>query len=244
MGIPARKYQKLAKCLNHYGLNAAYCELRGIGASSVRASSKVDFGYHDIVEGEFYQALKILNERFVPQSTYLLGHSLGGQFACVLLSRHRDMANGIILSASCTVYWRNWKFPGNLSILLFSHFCLLLSKIVGYLPGKKIGFGGREARKLISHWAYNARSGNYRSESVDYDQLMSTLDCPLLAINYDQDRLSPLPATKHLISKLASKQVSFKTLKGEDLGIESANHFTWVRAPKRVAKEVSLWINK
>jgi len=246
MGVSARYYQAFAQALHAQGLSAATFDLRGHGQSSLRASRHCDFGYHDILKHDLPAAINTLREHLPDQPLYLLGHSLGGQLSALYMSQHPDQAKGLILTASCMVYYRGWPFPRSWGLLFFTQLALLITLIIGHFPGKKLGFAGREALGMMRDWASNARNGTYRlrNSRIDYDSGLGKLDTPVLAVNFDDDDFSPISATKTLLNKLSHCQHTYLSITGEELGLQSADHFNWLRSPNAVAERIATWLSK
>ncbi|MEM7361276.1 MAG: alpha/beta fold hydrolase [Pseudomonadota bacterium] len=247
MGVAARKYDTLALALSAHGFNVVIAELRGIGSSSVRASRAEDYGYHEMANIDLPAIHRQVETLFTGDNIYLLGHSLGGQMISLYLGQNPDAADGLILCASCTVYYRNWAFPGNLGLLAFTQFGGLLATLMGYFPGKKIGFGGQEARSVMQDWAYNARSGRYRSrqQGVDLETGLKQVGGPVLTINFADDTFAPEAGTDHLVGKFSPAASSARRrvrLNAEHLGVRKADHFAWLKQPEEVALNVSNWV--
>ena len=245
MGVSAAKYHAFIETLAESGLTAATYDLRGNGNSSVRASRQVDFSYADLVEQDLPAAMEALTAAYPDSKIVLLGHSLGGQMASLYLGRQPDAAVGLILPASCTVYFKGWPNPRRWMLLLFTQFAALLAKVMGYFPGHSLNFGGREARSVMRDWAYNARTGKYRlaDSKHDYEASLTGIKVPVLAINFSNDDFAPTPATRNLLQKLSSlSDINMIELSGEDMGLTRADHFNWLKQPQKVCETINNWV--
>ncbi len=250
LGVSARKYDQLAVALNQHQISVATMELRGIGSSSERAGRKTDFGYAELVEIDCPAAINAAQTQFPNKNLTVFGHSLGGQLGALSLaqSSQRGDPKGkipkLILSASCSIYYRGWAFPANLSILFFTQFGMLIAKLLGYFPGKQLKFGGREARTVIADWARTARSGKYRLTGSDFDfeTALSQLELELLAINYADDAFAPQKATDNLLDKMPKTSVRRTNVTAAQLGAKRADHFSWMKHPAPVAQIISEWL--
>lgn len=246
MAIPAKKYDVLAEHLASKGVSSVICELRGVATSSLRASRAVDFGYETMIDYDLNTAIKNTQLIFPANRIIFFGHSLGGQLLSLYLAKHKPSVDHLILSASCSIYYRGWRFPKNLFILFFTQVSRLISVFVGYFPGKKMKFGGREARTVIQDWARVARTGNYKltSSDVDYEEALRTVDAKILAINFKDDGFAPQRATENLLNKFENIKITRNTLTKEQLNASSADHFSWLRHPEAVATSVSNWLRR
>ena len=246
MGVPARTYLKLAEALQTTGHSAATFDLRGIGNSAIRASRANNFGYYQMAIHDFSAAVAALKNELPNRPIVLLGHSMGGQLACLFLSQNPNAAAGLILSASCTVHYAGWPFPQNMSILVLSQIAALIARVVGYFPGKKLGFGGREARNVMIDWARNARNGRYKllNSAINFESDLKKVSLPILAINFNDDRFAPLTATQLLLDKLDSHDISYLAINAGQLEQNTADHFNWVQSPTVMARKLSNWLTK
>ncbi len=250
LGVSARKYDQLAAALNQHQISVAVMELRGIGSSSIRASRNTDFGYAELVEIDCPAAINAAQTQFPSKNLTVFGHSLGGQLGALSLAQTAERGGpnvkipNLILSASCSIDYRGWAFPGNLSILFFTQFGMLIAKLLGYFPGRQLKFGGREARTVIADWARTARSGKYRLTGSDFDfeTALSQLELKLLAINYADDAFAPQKATDNLLDKMPKTSVQRTTVTAAQLGAKRADHFNWMRHPAPVAQIISEWL--
>lgn len=246
MGVPARNYIKLAESLQARGVSAAVFDLRGIGESSVRASRESDFGYHEIVDFDYPAALESLRTALPQANITLFGHSLGGQLACLYLSQNPQVSNSLVLCASCSVFYRGWPVPIRWGLLFFTQLASLIARVLGYFPGRKLGFAGLEARTVMRDWAATARHGRYQvaNSHVDYEADMAKLNIRVLAINFSDDTLAPVAASRNLTAKLGDAKLTQQVINGEQLGQHKANHFNWSRSPEVIADRVVSWLQQ
>lgn len=238
MAVPAGKYQTLAECLLQNNMSAATLDLRGVGLSSVRASRQCDFSYQTLLDQDIDCAIKRIKQVLPKAPLYLLGHSLGGQLSVLYSGLNHDKLSGIVLAASCSVYYAGWRFPRSIGLLLLSQLAAIIAQLYGHFPGHSLGFGGREARSLMRDWANNARTGDYtlKNSQHQYNELLAKVDCPVLAVNFTEDQFAPVKATEQLLAKLTKARITRHRLSGHDLGIKTANHFNWPKYPQALVR--------
>ena len=240
LGVKADFYHPLAITLRDLGYIVVTVDLRGTGKSEAKPNKKRNFGYKEMLNYDWPVVLDKVNHHFPDKEIYLLGHSLGGQLNVMYLAKHKNLVKGLILVASCTVHYKAWKFPFNLGVLLGTQAGRLLVKILGYFPGKKVGFAGTEAQNVILDWAYTGRTGKYRAlgDDFDYENNFKNINLPVLAISFKKDKLSPPKAVKELVAKMKNAKVSFAHFKDNHF-----DHFNWVKNNQAVVQSINKGIN-
>ena len=237
MGVPARLYVPLAESLVRAGLHAVTMDLRGIGSSNRRASRDTDFGYADLVEKDWPAAVAAVRARFPTSPLWLFGHSLGGQLSALYASRQPETVAGLLLVACASIHYKTWPANGRWGLLAFTQFFALIASVLGYLPGKRLGFGGTEARTVIHDWARLGRRGVFQpgGSSFDYEAALKTLNTPVLGISLAGDIYAPRQGLAALLAKLSAAQPDHRHLDAQDLGGKRLDHFNWLKSPDPIA---------
>jgi predicted alpha/beta hydrolase len=244
LGVRAAYYEPLARALAAHGCHALTADLRGLGESSVRPGRGCDFGYRELVEEDlpalFASAARVVG----PVPRIVLGHSLGGQLGLLHASAHPGSTTAVALVASGAIDFRGFPFPSNLKILASVHAVRLVSSVLGYFPGSKLGFGGTEARTVMRDWARNGRTGEWRlaGSSRDYEALLASLGLPVLAVSFEEDAYAPRGAVAKLLAKVAGAKVTHWHLGARELGLDSIGHFDWVKKSAPVVARLAPWI--
>ncbi len=246
MGVRASYYQPLAEALCAQGFPVVTTDLRGLGTSSVRASRHCDFGYREIVEVDFPALHAAIAQAFPKRGIVVLGHSLGGQMACLYAAAQPEALAGLMLVASCSVYYGSWPFPKSLFVLLFEQTTALTARLLGHFPGHLVGFGDREARQLTLDWAYQGRTGRYQASGSThrYEELLATSTVPVLAVSLTDDTYAPRRAVEHLLDKMPQAPKTHFHLAPEDLGSTSVGHFGWVKRAEHLIPKIVTWISE
>lgn len=242
MGTPARVYIPLAEAFVAQGCNAAILELRGIGSSSLRAKRGVDYGYRDLAEKDWTAARAALQLRLPRAPLFLFGHSLGGQASFLSAAHEPAGVAGAIIVAAGSVHYRGWKGVNALGILAFTQFAGALAGICGYFPGKRVGFGGTEAKTLMQDWARLGRTGRFGLVGgIDYEAALAKVTIPVLGISFDHDNFAPHTAQQRLLDKLTSAKVTHLRLGPADTG-HKLDHYNWLKKNEPVVSRVVQWI--
>lgn len=242
MGMPARHYLPLAQALAVAGVAVVLHEWRGIGSSDRRAGRDCNWGYRQLLEDDLPAGMAAVRQRWPQARCWLGGHSLGGQLGLLYASLHPHDFAGMVLVASGAPYWRRFRHGW----LIGAAYALApwLAALVGHLPGRRIGFGGNEARGVIADWARSGRSGRYAVAGMtqDFERLLAALQLPVLALRLQQDWLGPPASLAWLLGKLGPAARRVETILRDDLDGTPADHFGWMKAPAPVAARIAGWL--
>ena len=236
LGVGAKHYLPLAQALATHGIAAFVHEWRGNGSSRLRADHGHDWGYRELLMLDLPASEAAIDHALSGITRIIGGHSLGGQLACCRLALAPQTAQALWLVASGAPWWRAFPTPTRWWLPLAYRFLPWLADRRGALPGRRIGFGGQEARGVIRDWARTALSGRYAATGVDIDleRALRRVDVPVRAVAFTGDWLAPLSSLQFLLSKLGTATVDVALLDDAALGIR-ANHFAWLQQPGAVA---------
>lgn len=239
LGVAARNYVPLARELAGRGVAVALHEWRGNGSSDRRAARAQDWGYRELLEYDI-PASRLAVGTALPHARFWLGgHSLGGQLATLAAALDAERVAGLALVASGSPYWR-----------MFRHAWLIRATYIavpwiaaawGYFPGRRLGFGGREARGVMSDWARSGRSGRYAARHVPHDleAALARVRAPVLALRLVDDWLGPEASLDWLLRKMPAASQEGGLIGPEALEGAPADHFAWMKKPAAIAQEVA-----
>lgn len=234
LGVPARTYEPFARALALRGVATVVHEWRGFGSSSLRASRAVDWAYRELLAVDIPATRALATELFGATPQVIGGHSLGGQLATCSLALERQHVEALWLVASGSPYWR--AFPAPLRYGLPAAYRLLrfLALAFGALPGRRIGFGGAEARSVIRDWSRTGLSGRYAAPGIgDLEPRLQAIRVPVRGVLFEHDWLAPRSSLDFLIDKLQPASVAVRELDDRMLGAQ-ADHFAWMKSPAAV----------
>ena len=199
LGIRASYYEIFAKALASNGCHVITADYRGHGHSSLRPSSKVDFGYQELIDDvdETVNRAKVF---FPDTKIILVGHSLGGQIGSLYAAKYGKGVDALILVTACLVHYKGWKGWNRLKVLMAGIVFHPISKVFGYFPGNLLSFGGKEARQLMGDWSYNALYGKYKiaNSNFDYESALQQTSMPILSMTIKGDWMASYEAAKNL----------------------------------------------
>jgi predicted alpha/beta hydrolase len=245
LGVSARKYGAWSAALAERGVASAVHEWRGAGSSSVRASRSDDWGYRTLLENDIPASLAAARQACPDLRWVVAGHSLGGQFACLFAAMHASDIAGVGFVASGSPYWRTFPPRQRWLLRLVPLAIGLVTPLVGYYPGRRLGFAGNEARTLMREWARSS-SGCYANyvDGVDSEACLAKYEGPLFCAHLSEDRLCPTPSLEWLLGKLRRVRLTRVELNPADFDSGIATHFSWIREPGPVAQRMAEWIER
>jgi len=237
LGISASYYRGFGQALAARGLRAIVADFPGHGQSPLRAARDQDWSYADLIQVHAPAVIEAARRRFPEAARVWVGHSLGGQVALMHAGREAGAVEAVIVIASGSAHASGWSGARKRYLQVAPPLCSLLSRPLGYFPGHRVGFGGREARTLIQQWARAARSGRYQWGVFYGEAALRGWAGPTLAIPLAGDDFAPRAAMAHTLDKTAAN-VEWRPW------TEPAppDHNRWPRMPDPPADAIRGWL--
>jgi len=241
LGVPARFYRHLAEHLAAAGIATCLFEQRGHGKSPYRAGRGQHFGLKAFLEDDIPAAISHMQSELPQTPLYLGGHSLGGHLSSITAGQRDDIAGVVHLACGFPYHGLfGSKQAGQIKWL-----CRLLpalTALVGYFPGDRVGFGGREYRRLMLDWRDWAMGGSYDGPATpDAMAAIAGYEGRVLSLAFDRDRLAPDKAVEFSRGCFKNADVTGRKL-GEPEQGRYVGHFDWARKPDGVIREIVNWI--
>ena len=232
MGIGARHFVPFAETVAARGIAAFVPDWRGLGSSSARAGRDHDWGYRELLMQDLPACASAIANTMPDLPRLLGGHSLGGQLACVHAGLSRDAASELWLVASGTPDWR--AFPPRTRWWLPLAYRALdgIAVACGKLPGRRIGFGGEEARGVVRDWSRTGLTGRYAAArfDADLDAALDRVELPVRAVRMAHDWLAPSSSLAALLAKMPRARARIVALDTAAPGVR-ADHYAWMKQP-------------
>ncbi|MFD2178029.1 alpha/beta fold hydrolase [Veronia pacifica] len=245
LGVSVDYYRDLAKRWSTKGYVIARIESRGMRHSSINNVRKENFGYREVLEIDLATIVPVICQRFEALPFWICGHSLGGQFALLHACNNNHKPSGAILVAAGSNYFNTLtnRFAVAKRYLEITAI-KLVNQTLGYFPGHKLGFAGRQPQNLMADWYYEALDGEYsvRNSETDYNTLLKELNLPVLMISMSGDHWVPKSSADALANKLTVAditQIELTPPKGE----RPFDHFSWVKSPQSVIDTATQWMS-
>lgn len=242
MGLSARLFIRFARALAKRGTSVFIHEWRGNGSSSLRASRQTDWGYRELLDD--IDAARGAVSSQAPDGYLVGGHSLGAQFSCLSAAVDPRDCRGLIVLAGGSPYWRTFPLPMKAVMATIMFAFPTLGALIGYYPGKRVGFAGNEARGVMADWARSARSGRYEPAGIDFDleARLHALRLPVLALDMADDWFVSQGSLDWLVGKLDGCELTRRVVEAAEAG-EKADHYAWMKRPDRTAEAIGEWLS-
>lgn len=236
LGVAARHYLPFAEALATRGIAVYLHEWRGNGSSSLRADPLHDWGYRELLALDLPASQAVMRAQGASGVPVIGGHSLGGQLAACHLGLHAHEFERLWLVASGTPYWKTFAPPRGWLLPWFYQFAIWIARRRGTFPGRRLGFGGEEARGLIRDWASVGLSGHYAAAGLDADLEagMARASPVIRGVLFERDWLAPPASLAGLLAKFPRGRKHVTRLGARTLGTR-ADHFAWMKQPEAVA---------
>jgi len=239
MGVAAGYYARFAESLAERGMAAAILERRGQGTHETKPARGVDFGYQELL-GDLDVALQSLRNEYPGLPIILLGHSIGGHLAMLQLALKPRSVDAVALIATATPHHGPYQGAARWKVRLGTRMIRVVSSVMGYYPGHRIGFGGLQPKTLMLEWTDMARGGRYALEgdALDIETALMEVSIPVLALVIDGDEVAPPRACEPIADKLPKDQVDWVVLGAPRMSVRACHHQRWAREPTPVVEEI------
>lgn len=233
MGTPAGYYRPFARALAVRGISVLLAEIPGTGASRPPPSRRRDYAYRDLY-GTYVPRLLTRARECVPSvPLVLMGHSLGAHVGALAVLTGSVQVDALVTLAGGNIHYRNWDGAGRFGIRLAGAGFALLARLLGYLPGHLVGFGGPQAKSLIGEWAGVIKSGRY--EHITGGQALSGR-ARTLCIGFEGDPMAPTESVRALAVMIQGR-MDILPVSGK-----GKPHSYWAREPDLTADRIDRWL--
>lgn len=247
LGIPAGFYKKLCAELARLGISTVCLEQRGNGESPYRPGDGSRFGLQEYLQQDLPAAMSYIDDTFMQgpaaPELVLAGHSLGGHMMGLYAAQNPGKVTKLIRLACGFPYYGDFKGTASVFVRLLVLILPIVTKILGYFPGNRMGFGGREYRDLMLDWRVWAKDGRYLINGIDdLEDSLHKLTGKVLSIAFEKDTMSSEAATNRGLSYFKDAEVTRITLGVREQG-DHLGHINWARGPSGTAHAILNWLN-
>jgi predicted alpha/beta hydrolase len=231
-GVPQSYYAKYAGYLAERGFSVLTFDYRGIGRSRNGPLRHSSARMRDWALLDAPAAWRFLG----PRPKLVVGHSFGGQ-ALGLLPEPAQIAAALLVGSQ-SGYWRNWPPLGRLWMWPATHIGLpAVTKLLGYFPGSRLGFGEDLPPGVAIEWASWCRNPRYLVGALGVEDAYAQVQARVRAYAISDDAFAPLSAIEALAELYPRSRWETRRLAPRELGVPAIGHFGFFRERFRA----SLW---
>ncbi len=228
-GTKQHYYRHFANYMAKKGIRVLTYDYSGIGESAPPKmkgfqTNMMQWGKSDMTTMINYASTDLGTDKLI-----LIGQSVGGQIAGLTPAIHQ--VDGLINVASQTGYWKIWPQPLRYGLWVNWQLLTLLTNVVGYFPGKRLGIMEDLPKEVALEWAKWGRSPNYLFDfmSKEDQQTYQELSLPLLSYSFSDDTTAPRASVVWLNQKYPNCKLIDKYIKPTDIGVKHIGHFGFFR---------------
>jgi predicted alpha/beta hydrolase len=243
LGVPLSYYAPLFDVWTAAGHRVVGVEHRGQPMSPITGIRRGRFGYSDMIRRDLPAVFTRPEIRHASRVA-LVGHSMGGALALLSAAAGTVAPHAVVTIATGTsrcsaefgIQRRVQRYLGIRTVRT-------ITRALGYWPGHRFGFAGRQPSTVMRDWAYEATHGRFRlhRDPFDYEAALARLSTPRLMLGIDGDRL----INPRAVALLAGRAAGAARLQIRVAGDVRVDHFSWARrAPADVAAPISRWLTE
>ncbi|MCK5312818.1 MAG: alpha/beta hydrolase [Desulfobacteraceae bacterium] len=244
LGAPTRLYKRLYDGIIQADISVALMTLRGEGLlRKEQLVSKGNFGYVELLK-DIDNVIEFLTDKYPNKSIVTMGHSLGGQLGCLYHCHNNSKVTASVVIAGGNVGYRSWTGMSRVKTFFATQFIGLISMLLGWFPGGKIGFGGNQPKNTMIDWSRNARTGAYKliNQKIDYETASKDVRSLFLGIVIENDFFAPYTSTKSLLDKFSASDTEIHTVKANSFKEVTPDHFSWLKEPQPAINTFITWL--
>ncbi|MDF3931526.1 alpha/beta hydrolase family protein [Pseudomonas citronellolis] len=239
-------YGRFAAYLHAAGFDVLCYDYRGIGESRPASLRGFQASWLDWGRLDFEGALRWAAEHCPGQPLHVVAHSVGGFLVGLAPSNSR--IERVFSMGAQFAHWRDYQRQRRLRMLLKWHLAMpLLSGLLGYFPGKRLGWMEDTPRGVVRDWTQRSprfedayRRGPQAMPERQRAELVESfagLRGATLALSVTDDEFGTRAAIERLLGYYRNSPRLHLRLPPEALGLRSIGHFAFFHS----RFEANLW---
>ena len=239
MGSHSRPARFMAEFLTSMGHTVITLDPRGHGMSLPHPRRGIDYGFDEFLKLDLPAVFADIKARFPDQPVFLIGHSLGAHLASIYAAENEGEVAGVV---GLTAAHLDNKILGRPSLVLFTSF-LLISKILGYLPGQYLGWGNPIAKGQVRDWAMWGITGKLRgSDGRALEPALMATKTPQLCVGFSDDPLAKPKSVAAFAAMFPADLVTHRTYTPAGVGVPKLGHMEHLRSGQKIWADIHDWI--
>lgn len=241
-GIPRGFYARFAKHAAARGFAVLTYDYRGIGGSAPASLVGCPARYRDWGQQDVPGAIDWLEARCPELPLVVVCHSTGGQQ--LGLADNVGRVGAALFVGVSTGYWRgmSWRYR-LLSLVLWKAYIPLSTRVLGYAPARKVGWGENLPAGVAREWGAWCLEHDYMAAYFDGTGSRSAPDgapfgpihfesarFPIRSLYFTDDPIATRANAGPLLRLFACADVETAWLDPRDVGVDELGHLGFFRA--------------
>ena len=230
-------YARFADYLHAHGCDVLTYDYRGIGESAHGSLRGLPADWIDWGTCDFEGVLRYVAAHFPGQPIDVAAHSIGGFVIGLAGSSHR--LRRIFTMGAQFAYWRDYAPNERTRMVLRWHVVMpLLARVLGYVPGKRLGWMEDTPKGVALDWArmgprfeLSLRRGRRLPDDVPDRMALvrrfGQVRAPILALGIDDDPFGTVPAIDRLLDYYRHSERHHLRLAPAAMGQDEIGHFAF-----------------
>jgi len=224
--VDKKLYHHYAIFMATKGYDTITYDYRGIAASRPKKLIGFEASFTDWGEKDFTGVINFVKKEFPKHKIVTLGHSIGGTI--IGMTKKNTEINGIINIGAQSAYYKDWAKNQKTKIYIMWHiFFPLVTRLVGYFPGKKFGMLEDIPKGVIKQW-------HNRRKQVDMKKQMEISGThffyknytgKLLSLGIEDDPIGTKKAVQRIHNMFTNSPKDLEIITLQTIPIDKIGHF-------------------
>jgi predicted alpha/beta hydrolase len=238
MGVKRGFYTKYAAFLAAQGFTVLTYDYRGIGGSLQPPLRNLKAQLWQWGEQDLGGMIAWVDQRYPSSKLFVVGHSMGGQI--VGLAANNTRITGMLGVAASCAYWRHWSgFLRWRLLFLWSALIPIATRLLGYMPGSRLGLGENVPAGVGLDWAWSALHPRYLVDlygGTSHDHY-AEFNAPFLSYSFEDDTFATRESVAALLALYPKARGTHRHVRSADIGADAIGHLGFFRSKS----EATLW---
>ncbi|WP_281989662.1 alpha/beta hydrolase family protein [Aquimarina aggregata] len=219
-------YHHYATYMSKHGYNVVTYDYRGIADSRPKKLKGFKTSFTDWGEKDFSGVIDFVKQEFPNDCIVTLGHSIGGTI--IGMTPKNTEIRGIITIAAQTAYYKDWSKEQKKKIYFLWHVIFpLVTKVIGYFPGKKLGLLEDVPKGVVDQWHTRRKHTNMKQqmEAMGVQFFYNTYSSKLLTLGIEDDPIGTRIAIKRVHDLFVKSDKKLEIIPVSSVPTNKIGHF-------------------